>query len=403
MFLASLIAALGMRLNSAPIIIGAMLIAPLMGPLLGTAFGMVSRVERRELMRTTSLLAGSVVGVMAVGVLTEAFVPSSEIGIASEVLARTAPDLRDFLVALAAGAAGAYAAFQPKVSSSLPGVAVAVALVPPLVAAGITAGDGATSLAVGALTLFAANVVGIGIGAVITMVLMAVWSSVGIRLDGTRMAGSFVIIGLGALLLFVPLNAALADRVDEARAERDRRAEDDRRQAITEDITTEVEAWISASAQPRLEIAGVSFDTTASPADVAVVLLGDRISYIPRVDTLDAAVGQILNRDPTDLVIDLRLIAIGDQASTEFEELRDPSGDAQRREAFSGALFTWLQDTSDWFIESVETPEPGFIVARVAVAGEPPPISELQAIVDQQLDPPPDAFSIIIDELFRGG
>jgi hypothetical protein len=235
------------------------------------------------------------------------------------------------------------------------------------------------------------------------MVLMAVWSSVGIRLDGTRMAGSFVIIGLGALLLFVPLNAALADRVDEARAERDRRAEDDRRQAITEDITTEVEAWISASAQPRLEIAGVSFDTTASPADVAVVLLGDRISYIPRVDTLDAAVGQILNRDPTDLVIDLRLIAIGDQASTEFEELRDPSGDAQRREAFSGALFTWLQDTSDWFIESVETPEPGFIVARVAVAGEPPPISELQAIVDQQLDPPPDAFSIIIDELFRGG
>lgn len=133
-----------------------------------------------------------------------------------------------------------------------------------------------------------------------------------------------------------------------------------------------------------------------------MVLLGNRISYIPRVDELDATVGEILNREAEDLIVDLRLIAIGDQASTAFEDLRDPTGDAQRREAFSGALASWLQDTSDWFIVSVETPEPGFILARVAIAGDPPPMNGLQAIVDD-LDPPPDAYSIIIDELFRGG
>ena len=77
--------------------------------------------------------------------------------LSSEVISRTSPDARDLIVALAAGAAGAYATARPDLSSSLPGVAIAVALVPPLGVVGITLEAGRSDLARGALLLYATN------------------------------------------------------------------------------------------------------------------------------------------------------------------------------------------------------------------------------------------------------
>ncbi len=79
----------------------------------------------------------------------------------AEVLARTSPSLCDLLIVLAAGAAGAYAVVRPDISAALPGVAVAVVLVPPLATAAFTLAIGHSALAGGALVVLGANVVAI--------------------------------------------------------------------------------------------------------------------------------------------------------------------------------------------------------------------------------------------------
>ncbi len=401
MLLASTIAALGMRLNSSSIVVGAMLIAPLMGPILGATLAMVSTVGRQAIARTGLLVAASVVGVVAVGALSAVVVPSADIGIASEVLARTAPDVRDFLVAVAAGAAGAYAAFQPKVSSSVPGVAVAVALVPPLVASGITFAEGERSLAVGAFTLFLANVIGITVGGAVTMLVLAVRTPGRLVLDRRRVIRSGVGVALATVVLVTPLSGALVDAIDEANAERDRRAEDDRRQSISADIATVTLDWITTSEQPGLEVASVAFDSTTVPVDVVIVLLGDRGSFIPALDALDADVADILDRAPGEVIVDLRLIAIGDQATTGPTLFGVGDADPELQLEFRAALAEWLAEGGTWFVDSVEIDDSG-IVARIAVAGDPPPISELEAIVEDRISPQPP-FSVVVTELLTSG
>ncbi|NJL38412.1 MAG: DUF389 domain-containing protein [Leptolyngbyaceae cyanobacterium SM1_4_3] len=149
-----MIATLGLLANSSATIIGAMIVAPLMGPIIGMAFA-VAMGNRRLLKRATfSMVTGVLLNVATATLIT------SIVGLdalTTEVQVRMQPTLIDLGVALAAGAAGAYAKARKHISDALPGVAIAVALVPPLSVIGIGIATWSKAVAVGSTLLFLTN------------------------------------------------------------------------------------------------------------------------------------------------------------------------------------------------------------------------------------------------------
>ncbi len=156
--LSAAIAALGLLLNSPAVIIGAMLVAPLMAAIFGLSLGIV-RGDLRLLRRAASATLRGMLLAIAVGLLLTFIMPG--VTFQNEILGRTQPNLLDLGVALASGAAGAYALCRKEVSAALPGVAIAAALVPPLAVIGIGLADVQGQVASGALLLFVTNLVAI--------------------------------------------------------------------------------------------------------------------------------------------------------------------------------------------------------------------------------------------------
>lgn len=156
--LSAIIAAAGLSADSGAVIIGAMLIAPLMTPMLGFVAATCAGLRWHGLV-AAFVIAASTAWVVVVSWALVAALPNVELS--AEVLRRTDPDVRDLIVALAAGIAGSWATLRPDVSPTLPGVAVAVALVPPLAAAGVVLNAHEGALAEGALLLYAANLLAI--------------------------------------------------------------------------------------------------------------------------------------------------------------------------------------------------------------------------------------------------
>lgn len=165
---AGMIATLGLLANSSAVVIGAMLIAPWMLPLRAMAFAILQGRLRLVLTGLITLLIG--VGITVVlSTLVGLAVGLPLLG--SEVAARTHPNLLDLGVALVAGAIAAYASVRSKALSSLAGTAIAVALVPPVCAFGLLLAKTQWSSALGALLLFAANLLGILSGALIALAI----------------------------------------------------------------------------------------------------------------------------------------------------------------------------------------------------------------------------------------
>jgi len=156
--LSAAIATFGLLQNSPAVIIGAMLVAPLMAAIFGLSLGVV-RGDPRLLRRAASALVRGMALAIGVAALITLTVP--ERTLQSEIVNRAAPSLLDLGVALASGAAGAYALCRKEVSASLPGVAIAAALVPPLAVVGIGLTRLQGEIAGGALLLFLTNLVAI--------------------------------------------------------------------------------------------------------------------------------------------------------------------------------------------------------------------------------------------------
>nr|WP_249419790.1 DUF389 domain-containing protein [Rhabdothermincola salaria] len=158
LLLAAVIASAGVVADSTATVIGAMIVAPLMVPILGTLLGVVL-ADRDNLIRCVVLVvAGSaaVVGVgYLLGVLVEPIVAASTNG---QVAGRVSPRLVDLIAALATGAVGSVALAREDISDTLPGVAISISLVPPLAVVGLTLESGAPEEAFGALLLFLTNV-----------------------------------------------------------------------------------------------------------------------------------------------------------------------------------------------------------------------------------------------------
>ncbi|MDN5696776.1 MAG: DUF389 domain-containing protein, partial [Rubrobacter sp.] len=159
--LSAIIAAAGVVADSAATVIGAMIVAPLMTPVLGTVLSVVL-ADRVNLGRSLLLVAGGALTAIAIGWLLGLLVVNGVVADTnSQVAGRVTPRLIDLLAALATGAVGSVALVRRDVSDTLPGVAIAISLVPPLSVVGLTFESGEFGQSLGALLLFLNNVAAI--------------------------------------------------------------------------------------------------------------------------------------------------------------------------------------------------------------------------------------------------
>jgi uncharacterized hydrophobic protein (TIGR00271 family) len=170
-FISAIIATLGLLQNSAAVIIGAMLVAPLMTPILSLSLGIVLGDVRTLRVAAESAIRG-VLAAVGIALLLTRIAPAVEA--TAEIAARTQPTLLDLFVALASGAAGAYALGRKEVAAALPGVAIAAALMPPVCTIGIGLALGQPKVAGGAALLFLTNLVAIGVAGCLIFLLLGI-------------------------------------------------------------------------------------------------------------------------------------------------------------------------------------------------------------------------------------
>ncbi len=207
--LSAVIAVFGLLLNSAAVIIGAMLVAPLMTPILGLALGMTRGdfpVIKRKLI---DIGLGALTAVLFATVFS-LLVP--ELAYNNEITARTAPNLFDLAVAIASGAAGAYAFAHKDMSAALPGVAIAAALVPPLAVVGLGLGNFDFSLVLGASILFLANLIAIVMAGALTFIAVGYFAHTAKRLKERRMK-ALVVSAVALFIVTVPMTYFMVDNI----------------------------------------------------------------------------------------------------------------------------------------------------------------------------------------------
>ena len=157
---AILVASVGLNVNSTAVIIGAMLISPLMGPIVGAGFAL--GIFDFDLLKK-SLLNLLIATVVSLSVSTLYFLISPFKDVQSELLARTAPNIYDILIAFFGGIVGVIAVTRVEKGNPIPGVAIATALMPPLCTAGYGLATAQWTYFLGAFYLYSINCVFIGI------------------------------------------------------------------------------------------------------------------------------------------------------------------------------------------------------------------------------------------------
>ncbi|QKT14355.1 DUF389 domain-containing protein [Rhodococcus sp. W8901] len=203
--LAGLIAVAGVVGDSTATVIGAMIVAPLSTPILGVGLG-IATGRARLIGHSLMIVVLGAVLVVVVGALFAQLLPNSTDVLAnSQVLGRTSPKLSDLTAALATGLVGAIAVARRDVGDVLPGVAIAISLVPPLAVVGVCLGSGAPSLAMGALVLFLSNVLALVITA--TGVLVVAGYSTEAGWGAGKRGGAYLALALGMVVVAVPMVA----------------------------------------------------------------------------------------------------------------------------------------------------------------------------------------------------
>ncbi|MCL1595158.1 MAG: TIGR00341 family protein [Actinomycetia bacterium] len=277
--LSTAIATLGVIADSTAVVIGAMLVAPLMTPIMGVSAGIVNGWMRRV---TTSFatIAGGVGVSIGVAWIVAAWTPQIvSLSANSQIQSRISPTLVDMLIAVAAGAAGAYATVDKRVSSSITGVAIAVALVPPLGVVGITLHAGAYSDASGAFLLFLTNLVSIILMASAVFVVTGLVPIEQFKLNRVKMRTVISTVTLGAMVILLPLVFASEGIIASAG-----------RQSTAQETTEE---WISES--------GLNIEKLEVSTDVITVVLSGE-GDVPSVSELESDLETALKTDVTVLV-----------------------------------------------------------------------------------------------------
>ncbi len=282
---ASLIASLGLLANSPGVVIGAMVVAPWILPLQAMAFEILRGRLPMFLRALRTLLLGVVICVLlAMGVGHLVAFPS----FGSEVMNRTSPNLLDLGVALVAGAVAMFAKLRKDAISALAGLAIAVALVPPMCVVGILLASSHWAQAYGALLLFTTNLLGIMVGAMAALATLE-------RVYRGRLLHSR--LGLTSLaltaLLVIPLGTSFFRLLERSRLE-----------TKAEQLETAIEhqlrsSTITLGGDPDIDMIGITIDWRQNPP-----LIRARVRVTdPRLPTSGqvAAVQDFINRNQAPL------------------------------------------------------------------------------------------------------
>lgn len=281
------IATMGLLTDSVAIIIGAMLVAPLMSPILG--MGLASITGDGHLLRDSILgvIQGAIVAVIVsfLWTLLNRNLPFILLqDIPGEVLVRTNPSPIDLTVAVAGGVAAAYALAQPHLSSALPGVAIATALMPPLCTVGVGLALDRMDIAGGAGLLFVTNAVAIAFAA--TLVFFSLGFGPKPITEANRLPRSLIFAALLTISLMVPLTYLSVDFVQDA-TERAR---------IEDLVQEEVEKTLDA------ELVEMSFRTVGDVLSLTLTLRSHRPLYYQDSIALQEAIAGRLQQ-PVELVM----------------------------------------------------------------------------------------------------
>ena len=277
MLLATTIATFGIATDSTAVVIGAMLVAPLMTPILGISAGLINGKTRSTLI--SAFITGmGVGGAIFVAWALSATIPDLQTVMENaQVVSRTAPSLLDLVIAIAAGAAGAYGVSRADSSDALPGVAVAIALVPPLAVTGIALHAGDFAQAWGAFLLFLTNFFSILLMAGIVFIIVGYgsWSRLYHRRNRIRV--SFAAVVLGVILISIPLALTAQHIIREA--------------ADLRSATDTVYEWLGDDSALRVN------EVTIDGPDISVQLVGP--DHPPPAEVLADRVSVAVGRDVT--------------------------------------------------------------------------------------------------------
>jgi uncharacterized hydrophobic protein (TIGR00271 family) len=241
LLLATVIATYGVILDSTATVIGAMLVAPLMSPIMATAAAVVIG-SARHAWRSLALVAAGVASVILLAYLLTLIIPSRGISFTenSEIASRIAPGLLALLTALASGAAGAYITAREELADSMGGVAIAISLVPPLCVVGIGIEQGEWSAVFGALTLFMTNFLAILLAGGATLMFVGIGRAAISDQDQRMRRRSFALIALATILVVIPLSLTTIQVVSNA--------------LETEVASVEVDQWLEGSTHNRVNV-----------------------------------------------------------------------------------------------------------------------------------------------------
>jgi uncharacterized hydrophobic protein (TIGR00271 family) len=287
--LSAAIATLGLLLSSPAVVIGAMLLSPLMGPIILLGFAFWRADWRSTGAALVSLGAGLGIALVVAVALTWVS-PLKEP--TSEILARTHPNLFDLLIAVFSGLAGGYAVVRRRGETAI-GVAIATALMPPIATVGFGVGVGDTAIAVGALLLFATNLIAIALA------VAGVAAAYGFPVTHRKTVGGWfgqAAVVLVVVALCVPLTVSLRTIALEARVT----------SAVHDDVRSlfgakaRLTSLTVRSADGALEVSGLV--ATPRYVDGAAPKLADRLvkAFAARADV---SLDQVVLADPSRLEV----------------------------------------------------------------------------------------------------
>jgi uncharacterized hydrophobic protein (TIGR00271 family) len=216
---ASLVALCGLMINSAPVIIGAMLISPLMGPILSFGFAFITG-DAFVWKNSVKKIFLSVLFTIFLAALASYISPLNEV--TREIASRTNPNIFDLLIAFLSGTAGAAAICTKKnYLTIVPGVAIATAVIPPLSVAGFGIGIGNVKIAGGAFFLFFTNFVAIVLSTCLVFYLYGFRPSLTADEDVKKLKRRLLFLSLLLLLISIPLIYTLSRGVSEIKLKKD--------------------------------------------------------------------------------------------------------------------------------------------------------------------------------------
>ena len=289
--LSSAIASFGLLADSGAVVIGAMLVAPLMTPIMGAAAATVT-ADNRRLVAALSIIALGTVLAIFVGGLMSMMAGGTVIDVRAlpqEIRSRTFPGLLDLGIAISAGAAAGYVLPRRSAISALPGVGIAVALVPPLATVGITAELGLPTEARNAMLLYVTNLAAIVFAAGVMLLFSGFRPEVRASrfVLRRRLAVTLVLVMLVAIPLTLHTQSVLRDQRLQNAVVRSVEAWDDDVRIVESvadvagDVAT-VELLLvgRGEAKPVLLLAEEIRSRFGGPVDLRVLYQGDRLFVV---------------------------------------------------------------------------------------------------------------------------